>query len=420
MQYGLIGKNIEYSFSKMIHEALGYYSYDLMSLDTTSFHSFMQQKNFTGINVTIPYKKDVIPYLDALDTIAQQVQAVNTIVKKNNQYIGYNTDVAGFQYLLDFHQIQLQNKKVVLLGNGGASQSIQYVLSQRQIASLIIVDTNGTKGITYEECYQKHTDAHIIINATPVGTSPNLDDSPIQLDNFTACETVIDIIYNPMLTQFTYQAKKRGIKHVNGLEMLVAQAVYAAQLFLDKQLSANIIHELYQKLHTYMCNIVLIGMPGAGKTTIGNMLAKHLNRQCIDIDEKIEEKTSMSIPTIFHTKGEATFRDIETQVIQEVSTYHHTIIATGGGSVLREINMDRLQLNGCIIFIDRPIDQLHTIDPNRPLLNHTNAIQDLYEKRYPLYKKYAHITISNDQTLENTLQQILNAITIFDKHNDSM
>lgn len=415
MKYGLIGKNLEYSFSKVIHEALGFYDYDLISLDSMSFHAFMQQKNFTAINVTIPYKKEVIAYLDELDNVAEKIQAVNTIVKKDDKYIGYNTDVAGFQYMIEHHRIQMKHKKVILLGNGGAAQAIQYVLHQKQVASLIIVDTKGSKGITYEECYKHHSDAHIIINATPVGTSPNLDDTPIQLDSFTNCEAVIDIIYNPMLTQLTYQAQKRGIKHINGLEMLIAQAVYAAELFLSKTIDKSIIQSIYQKLHTQMCNIVLIGMPSAGKTTIGKLLEQQLHKQCIDIDEKIEETTGMRIPEIFQTYGEEKFRDIETQVIKEVSMLHNVIIATGGGSILHEINMDRLHLNGIIIFIDRSIDNLISNDPNRPLLHHANALQELYEKRYPLYQKYAHITVNNDHTLQDTLQHIVEAITHFDK-----
>lgn len=415
MKYGLIGKNLTYSYSKVIHEALGFYTYDLISLDETAFSTFMQQKNFQAINVTIPYKKEVITYLDELDNVAETIQAVNTIVKKNNKFIGYNTDVAGFQYLIDHHRIQLKDKKVILLGNGGASQAIQYVLHQKQISSLIIVDTKGSKGITYEECYKHHYDAHIIINATPVGTSPNLDDTPISLDVFTNCEAVIDIIYNPMLTQLTYQAKKRGIKHVNGLEMLIAQAVYAAELFLSKTIQPYVIQEIYHTLQTQMCNIVLIGMPSAGKTTIGKLLEKQLHKKCIDIDDEIEKKAGMRISEIFQKYGEETFRDIETQVIKEVSSLHNVIIATGGGSVLREINMDRLHLNGIIIYVDRSINNLISNDPNRPLLNHPNALQNLYNTRYPLYQKHAHITVNNDHTLQDTLQQIIESISHLNK-----
>ena len=413
MKYGLIGKKLDYSFSKEIHETLAPYTYELLPLEPSSFHQFMKERNFYAINVTAPYKKDVIPYLDTLDDIAKATQAVNTVVHKQGKLIGYNTDVAGFHYMLRYHQIQMKDKKVIILGNGGVAQAIKYVLKQEQVENFYIIEANPREGISYEECYQYHNDAQIIINASPVGTSPALDDTPLSLDTFFQCEVVIDIIYNPILTKLTVQAHKKGIKHINGLEMLIAQAVYAVELFLNVKIDEHHIHQLYQQWYKKLSNIVLIGMPSAGKTTIGKLLEDKLNKRCIDIDEVIVERTGKSIPELFTQYKESGFRDIEKQVVKEVSTLHNVIIATGGGTITQQINIERLQANGIIVFIDRPLTNLISKDSQRPLL-HTTTLQQIYDERYPLYKQYADIIISNNQTLSNVVNTIVNLIEIYD------
>ena len=404
MTYGLIGKTLKHSYSKELHELLASYTYDLIPLQEDEFDTFMKEAPFDAINVTIPYKKAVIPYLDNMDEHAKAIGAVNTIVSKQGKLIGYNTDYYGFLYMIQKHHVEIKNKKVLILGSGGACAACKAVITSLNPKELYIVGRAKKQGvITYEECYNFHTDASIIINTTPVGMYPNVDDVPIDLAKFIHCEYVLDVIYNPLQTRLCFQAKQLNIPYVSGLEMLVAQAKQAVEHFLDTTISDDKIEELYQRLYNQHCNFVLIGMPSSGKTTIGKMLSKQWNKAFIDTDEEIIKHTGMSIPSIFEKYHEEGFRNYETEVIKGLSSVHNSIIATGGGSILSQENMRSLAQNGIIIYIDRDVDKLISKDENRPLSSSKERVAKLYQQREPLYRQYADLIVSNNQTIEQCI-----------------
>lgn len=250
MDYGLIGGKLGHSYSKEIHEMLADYTYQLCPLTEAEFHPFMEQHRFRAINVTIPYKQDVIPYLYEMDENAKAIGAVNTIVNKDGKLYGHNTDFSGFLYMLQKHNISVQNKKCVVLGDGGASKAVVAVLKKCNAREIIIVDIAATESaITYDELFKKHTDAEFIANTSPVGMYPNCDASPVDLTRFPHCEAVADVVYNPLETKLIAQAKSLGMTGVNGLEMLVAQALYAIEFFLDTTLDETKIDEVYQTLY---------------------------------------------------------------------------------------------------------------------------------------------------------------------------
>lgn len=408
MLYGLIGEKLGHSFSKDIHERLSDYTYHLIPLSKQEVHTFMQERQFQAINVTIPYKKTVIPYLDEIDEKAQKIGAVNTIVNHKGKLKGYNTDYDGFNYMLKKHQVYLNRKKVVILGNGGASAAIQAVIQSYPIESMIIVNRRASENvITYDECYQKHLDAQIIINTTPVGMYPNNDASPLDLAPFPQLECVIDIIYNPLYTKLCIDAKARHIQYIGGLEMLIAQAKYAVEHFKQIKIDESIIDEIYKDMLKERVNIVLIGMPSCGKSTIAKQLEKHLNHPVVEFDEEIVTEMKMSIPEIFNKYQEKGFRDIETIICKKYAMQNAMIISTGGGIIKKSENMDVLQQNGMIIYIERPLEQLLYNDGTRPLSSSKEAVEKLYQERIPIYQKYADIIISNDGDLNKVIDYIL-------------
>lgn len=408
MRYGLIGEKLGHSFSKEIHEQLANYTYDLIPLSKQEFSAFIKRRDFKALNVTIPYKKDVIPYLDYIDPFAKEIGAVNTIVNENNQLIGYNTDYYGFQYMLDRHNIHVNNKKVLVLGNGGASCAIQAVLKHKNAKEVVIVNrTKYANTISYDECYKYHTDAQVIVNTTPVGMYPNIQDAPIQLSLFNQCEVVLDVIYNPIFTSLCISAKNANITYVGGLEMLIAQAKKSIEYFTNQTISDSIIDDLYHKMLHEHFNIVLIGMPSAGKTTIGKQLAQILHKDFIDVDEEIINISKKSIPEIFNEIHEEGFRQMETDIISNISARKNTIISTGGGVIKNKENIDFLSKNGIFVFIDRPLESLISNDPNRPLSNSVNDLKKIYHERIPLYKKYADITVENKNSIQECVNQII-------------
>lgn len=409
MKYGLIGEKLGHSFSKEIHEKLADYTFDLIPLSKEEFKGFMEKKEFDAINVTIPYKKDVIPYLDEMDDSAKAIGAVNTIVNKHGKLIGHNTDFSGFLYMVKRHNITLANKKVLIIGNGGASSAVQAVAKHEHAKEIIIVDIHAKNGaINYEECFAHHLDAEIIINTSPVGMYPLIGNAPIDISMFSKCSAVLDVIYNPILTKLCFEAQELNMKRVNGLEMLIAQAKQSVEYFLDTTISDDSIDEIYHDLLVKNSNIVLIGMPSAGKTTIGKMLEERLGKEFIDLDDVIIQKAGMSIPEIFETSGEAGFRALETEVSIELSKLNNKIIATGGGAIKNKINMDYLRLNGIIIFIDRDVEKLISTDPNRPLSKSREALIEMHVERYPLYQKYAAYIAMNNHAIEDTVDEIMN------------
>lgn len=410
MRYGLIGEKLGHSFSKDIHERIADYTFDLIPLSKEEFKTFMEKKEFTALNVTIPYKKDVIPYLDEMDEHAKAIGAVNTIVNENGRLKGYNTDFTGFLYMVKKHNVHMEGKKVLIIGNGGASAAIQAVVQHEQAGSMVIVDVvPGNGAISYDEMFSSHLDAEIIINTSPIGMYPRIGNAPIDISMFHKCEAVMDVIYNPILTRLCFEAQEMDIKRVNGLEMLIAQAKQSVEFFLDKSIDDQIIDDIYQDMLRERCNIVLIGMPSAGKTTIGKMLEDRMQKEFIDLDDVIIEKAGKSIPEIFEESGEAGFRAIETEAAIEVSKLNNKIIATGGGTIKHKVNMDYLRQNGITIFIDRDVDKLISSDPNRPLSKSSDALAKMHAERLPLYQKYAAYVAVNNSNIESTVTEIVEA-----------
>ena len=407
MRYGLIGEKLGHSFSKDIHERIADYTFDLIPLSKEEFKTFMEKKEFTALNVTIPYKKDVIPYLDEMDEHAKAIGAVNTIVNRDGKLKGYNTDFTGFLYMVKKHNVHMEGKKVLIIGNGGASAAIQAVVQHESAGSMVIVDVvPGNGAISYDEMFSSHLDAEIIINTSPIGMYPRIGNAPIDISMFHKCEAVLDVIYNPILTRLCFEAQEMDIKRVNGLEMLIAQAKQSVEFFLDKSIDDQIIDDIYQDMLRERCNIVLIGMPSAGKTTIGKMLENRMLKEFIDLDDIIIEKAGKSIPEIFEESGEAGFRAIETEAAIEVSKLNNKIIATGGGTIKHKVNMDYLRQNGITIFIDRDVDKLISSDPNRPLSKSTDALEKMHAERLPLYQKYAAYVAVNNSDIESTVTEI--------------
>ena len=416
MKYGLIGEHLGHSFSKQIQtriaeiENVKDYDYQLVELDKEEFKEFMEKKDFKGINVTIPYKKDVIPYLDEMDESAKAIGAVNTIINVDGKLKGYNTDFGGFLYMVKAHNVHMEGKKVLIIGNGGACAAVKAVCKHENAKDIVIVSRSANRGaIGYDEMYTSHLDADIVVNTSPVGMFPNIVNAPIDVSWFHKLECVLDVVYNPILTRLCFEAQEADIKRVIGLEMLIAQAKYTFEIFENMSFDDSIIDEIKKEMLKDRCNIVLIGMPSAGKTTIGKMLEEKLGKEFFDLDDMIIAKAGKSIPEIFQESGEAGFRAIETEVAIEASKMNNKIIATGGGVVKHKVNMDFLRLNGITIFIDRDIDKLISSDPNRPLSSSKQALQQMYKERYPLYQKYAAYVAVNNANIEETVDDIVNA-----------
>ncbi len=412
MRYGLIGEKLGHSFSKIIHEQLADYTYDLIPIAKMDFDDFMTKKNFTALNVTIPYKESVLPYLYELDTAAKKIGAVNTIVNRNGKLFGYNTDYFGFRYMLEHHRIAVSGKKVLLLGKGGASKAVFAVLQDCGAKEILTVYYKpSTDTISYETCYAQHTDAQIIINTTPVGMYPQIADTPIDLSVFTQLEAVIDVIYNPLHTRFLLDAKQRGILAVGGMEMLIAQAKYAVEIFLNKKMDDAMIDKIYRNLWKERSNIVLIGMSGCGKSTIGQAVAKQLGKTLIDTDAEIIKKIGMPIADYFAKYGESEFRRIEHAVVQEIAAQNSAVISTGGGVILNPENITALQQNGYTIWLRRNADLLESGN-GRPLVPTAAATMALYQKRLPLYTASAQAVVENNGSILQCTQEVLSAYRI--------
>lgn len=344
MQYGLIGEHLPHSFSKIIHEKIASYNYDLHELMTHEVDSFMRKAAFSGINVTIPYKQTVIPYLDEISDQAAKIGAVNTIVNRDGKLCGYNTDYFGMRDLLIRNGTDPAGKKVLILGTGGTSKTAYAVVSDMGAAEIHKVSRTGKEGaLTYGEACTNHSDAEIIINTTPCGMYPGIDDSPVDLDCFPRLCGLVDAIYNPLRTVLVLEAQKRGIPAQGGLYMLVVQAVYAAELFTGEKIDDAVTEEVYREILNSKRNIVLTGMSLAGKTTLGTLLSQKLDRRLEDTDDMIVNREQRPITDIFSSEGEPYFRDLETAMVRELAPQNGIIISTGGGAILREENVDALK-----------------------------------------------------------------------------
>ena len=425
-KYGLIGKTLVHSYSKEIHEALGRYQYQLFSLAEDEMPGFINARDFRGLNVTIPYKKDVIPLCDEVTDLARGIGAVNTLFWKNasgtgsseniNQedkiLVGHNTDYEGFLYAASRAGIDFEGKGVLILGTGGTSLMARRAAADQNAAKIYIasrhpetVPPSGSEiqdagifsTVSYDQLPEIADSIDVIVNTTPVGTFPNNMQQVIRLKDFPGCRAVIDVIYNPFKTALLLEAEKLGLKYTNGLPMLVAQATAAAGYFLGtpgafQKENQRIIKAMKQQ----MGNIVLIGMPGTGKSIIGKLLAELTGKTLQDTDAKIEEEAEMTIPEIFEKEGEAGFRDRESAVCKKLGKERNLIIATGGGAILRPENIDALRQNGTLVHITRSIDKLPT--RGRPLSKNIEALKKMEAQRMPLYKSAADITFRNNYT----------------------
>ena len=401
MRCGLLGKKLCHSYSPQIHSRLGDYTYELFEKMPEELESFLKHGDFEGLNVTIPYKKEVLPYCDAFSDCAAELGAVNTIVRRpDGTLIGHNTDYFGFRSMLKRSCLQVNNKKVLVLGSGGASATAVAVLKKLG-ANVVVISRSGENNYNNLE---KHADAAVIVNATPVGMYPNVGATPIDLDLFLQLEGVLDIIYNPARTQLLLEAEKKGLIVENGLWMLVAQAKESAEWFTGKVISDTKIAEIHEALRRQMENIVLIGMPGCGKSTIGKLIAQKLGKRFVDADTFIEEQAGMSIPEIFETSGEEGFRNWETKILSQLGKESGLVIATGGGCVTRPENYSLLYQNGRIIWIKRDISTL-PID-GRPL-SKTNKLEEMYAVRKPKYESFSDTQVDNNGAVVDTVKQIL-------------
>lgn len=403
MKCGLLGRKLGHSYSPEIHSYLADYSYALFEKEPEEIGDFLKNGDFAGINVTVPYKKEVIPYLDELSDRAKKLGAVNTIVRRGGKLIGHNTDYFGFEMMLRRSGLAVSGKKALVLGSGGASNTAVAVLRESG-ANVVVISRSGENN--YENLCL-HADAALIVNTTPVGMYPHTGISPLDLDLFPNLEGVLDVVYNPARTKLLLDAEDRGIAAENGLLMLVAQAKEASEWFTDSPISNDKIDEIHGILRQKMENIVLIGMPGCGKSTIGAALAEKTGRTVIDADAEIVRKAGKSIPVIFAESGEEGFRAIETEVLAELGKQSGLIIATGGGCVTRERNYPLLHQNGRIFWLTREIDMLPT--DGRPL-SQANKLGDMYQIRKPLYERFADAVIDNNGSTEATVAQILEVL----------
>lgn len=408
MDYGLIGEKLPHSFSKEIHEKIADYKYSLKELKPDEVESFILSKNFNAINVTIPYKQTVIPFLDEIAPEAQAIGAVNTVVNRGGVLYGYNTDFGGMRALIERTEVDLKYKKALILGTGGTSRTARAVCERLGAKEILRVSRSGREGsITYEQAYADHADADVIINTTPCGMYPNIFDCPIDLDRFPSLSGVIDAVYNPLNTGLVLKARGRGLNAAGGLYMLVAQAVLAAEHFMDKELDAvKLTNEIYDGIYFSKRNIVLSGMPGSGKSTVGRLVADQLGRDFIDTDALIVERAG-EIKEIFAEHGEAYFRDLETGVIRELAALNGKVISLGGGAILRDENVAALRRNGEIFFIDRSPEYLIPTD-DRPLADEKAKIAALYEQRIDRYMATADYIIDGDCDPEDVADSIIN------------
>lgn len=405
-KYGCIGKKLGHSFSKDIHAKLADYKYELIELNEEEIDSFFKQKDFAAINVTIPYKQTVIPYLDSISEIANRIGAVNTIVNKDGKLLGYNTDYYGMKALIEKTGIDFQNKKVLILGTGGTSKTAQIVAQDLGANQILTVSRRESlEFITYDQAKKNHSDANIIINTTPSGMFPDCESKPIDISYFPQLEGVIDAIYNPLCSNLILDAKEKGLKAEGGLYMLVMQAVVAVEKFLDTKIQKEIVDQVFTSVLSAKQNIVLTGMPGSGKSTIGKLL-KIPNFTFVDTDEEIEKQCGCSIKELIQTKGEQYFRDLESNVIKEISAKNCQIISTGGGAILREENVTNLKKNGKIFYINANLSRLCATE-DRPLSNTREKLTKLYEERIQTYLSTADVIVPDMKTPQEEADFIL-------------
>lgn len=400
---GLIGEKLSHSFSPQIHRHLADYSYELFEMSEDEVGSFLKSDRFDSTNVTIPYKKTVMPFLDEISDEALRIGSVNTITRtKNGGLRGDNTDYFGFSYMMRKSGIELCGKNVIILGTGGASLTAKTVSADMGARKITFVSRSGE--VNYSNIYDKCADTEVIINCTPVGMYPKNLVSPIFIERFSHLEGVADMIYNPSKTKLLLDAERLGIKRTNGLSMLVAQAKRATELFLDEKIDDSEIDRITELIENEMLNIILVGMPGCGKSTVAALIANATGRELVDTDSMIVQAEGRSIPDIFAADGENYFRSAEHRAAENAGKMSGKIIATGGGIVTREENLDALRQNGRVFFIERDISLLSR--DGRPLSMGAD-LNAMYEKRLPLYQKFADFTVKNASEVSLCADEII-------------
>ena len=404
--YGLLGEHLGHSFSPFLHHALGDEAYRLYELPVQELEAFVKQENIGGLNVTIPYKETVLPLADELSPAVEAIGAANTLYRRDGRLIAENTDVLGFLYLLDANRIDVDGKKVLVLGSGGACKAVLEALRRKGAGEILVVSRRGGDAplISYDEL-PDHTDADVVVNTTPVGMYPDNLASVTDLSRFDHLSGVVDIVYNPLRTGLLLQAEALGIPHANGLGMLVAQAVRAHEFFFDTNVDDRVIEYLTARLTRSATNLVLIGMPGSGKSSVAKLLSEKTGREVVELDRAIEEAAGKPIPAIFAEDGEDVFRDLESSCIAAAGARNGVILSLGGGAVTRERNYLPLHQNGRIYCLKRDLSLL-AMD-GRPLSKDLDTLRTMEQERAPMYERFADVTVVNDGTLEDAADAIL-------------
>ena len=407
LSYGCIGEHLPHSFSKEIHGQIGGYAYELKELTPEELPAFMEARSFLGINVTIPYKQAVIPFLDGIDDTAKAIGAVNTVVNRDGKLYGYNTDLDGLTRLIRRIGLDLSGKKVLIPGTGGTSRTAAFAAEKLGAREVYRISRTGKEGsLTYGQALRDHADAEIILNTTPCGMYPEPDAQPLPLEPFRRLEGVADVIYNPLRSRLVLDARGRGIPAEGGLYMLVAQAVRASEHFLDTVYPDSLTDRIYSRILHSKESIVLIGMPGSGKSAVGKILAERTGLPFADTDRLIEEKAGKPIPDIFREDGEPAFRGLESAVIRELSKQGGQIISTGGGAVLRPENITVLRQNGRLFWLNRDPDALVPTG-DRPLADTADKMKRLWLEREPVYRAAADEIIPVIGSPEDTALRII-------------
>lgn len=404
MRCGLLGRTLKHSYSPLIHGKLGDYSYELFEKEPEELDDFLKNGDFHGLNVTIPYKKDVVKYCAELSPLAQELGSVNTLLRRpDGSLYGDNTDAWGFEQMAKALPVDYRGKKALVLGSGGASVTVQAVLKHLG-CQVVVISRHGEDN--YENIH-RHADAQVLVNATPVGTYPQVGVRPVDLDRLPNLEAVLDLVYNPAKTALILDAEARKIPFSNGLPMLVGQAARSSMIWTGENLSTSLVHHVYNFVKGSMENLILIGMPGCGKSTIGQKLAQRLGRSFVDTDVDIVDKVG-NIPAYFVEFGESQFRLVETEVLARVCKESGRVIATGGGCVTREENYNLLHQNGTIIWIQRPLEELSS--EGRPL-SQRDGVEALYQQRKGLYERFADVIVENRGDVEDVVERILKAVS---------
>lgn len=404
MRCGLLGRTLKHSYSPLIHGKLGDYSYELFEKEPEELDDFLKNGDFHGLNVTIPYKKDVVKYCAELSPLAQELGSVNTLLRRpDGSLYGDNTDAWGFEQMAKALPVDYRGKKALVLGSGGASVTVQAVLKHLG-CQVVVISRHGEDN--YENIH-RHADAQVLVNATPVGTYPQVGVRPVNLEQLPNLEAVLDLVYNPAKTALILDAEARKIPFSNGLPMLVGQAARSSMIWTGENLSTSLVHHVYNFVKGSMENLILIGMPGCGKSTIGQKLAQRLGRSFVDTDVDIVDKVG-NIPAYFVEFGESQFRLVETEVLARVCKESGRVIATGGGCVTREENYNLLHQNGTIIWIQRPLEELSS--EGRPL-SQRDGVEALYQQRKGLYERFADVIVENRGDVEDVVEGILKAVS---------